>query len=98
MTLLLAFGPDRLNASGPILATRVIAPIDGSLQRAKRHRVRPAASLVGRDGANGTIVRFDPSQLAAGGQPVPAVTITGIGHPAASHSTPTVRCGCPTIS
>ena len=29
--LLLGFGADRLNASGPVVATTVIAPIDGSL-------------------------------------------------------------------
>ncbi len=80
--LLLGFGADRLNASGPALATRVIAPIDGSLSGPsgiafdRQHRLWVA------NGATGTIVRFDPSQLAAGGRPAPAVTITGVGHPA----------------
>lgn len=32
---------------------------------------------------NGTLVRFDPAQLASSGAPTPAVVISGVGHPAA---------------
>src|SRR2546425_9452749 len=32
---------------------------------------------------NGTLVRFDGAQLAAGGAPVPAVVLSGLGHPTA---------------
>jgi sugar lactone lactonase YvrE len=80
--MLLGFGADRINASGPTVATSVISPIDSSMSGPsaiafdRQHRLWVANST------RGTIVRFDPAQLAAGGQLVPAVTIEGLGHPA----------------
>jgi sugar lactone lactonase YvrE len=79
---LLAFGADRLGATGLSIATFVLAPIDSSLAGPSSIAFDRQHRLWVANAARGTIVRFDASQLAAGGQPVPAVTIEGIGHPA----------------
>lgn len=77
-SLLLAFSPARLAASGLQVATRVIAPTAGSLNRPigiafdRRHRLWVLNSV------NGTMVRFDGAGASA-----PAVVIAGVGHPSA---------------
>ena len=82
-SLLFAFSPERLAASGLQVANKVIVPTGGSLSRPlgiafdRQHRMWVVNS------ASGTMVRFDPAQLVTGGTPVPAVTIAGLGHPSA---------------
>jgi sugar lactone lactonase YvrE len=82
-SLLLAFSPARLAASGLQVASRVIAPTAESFNRPigiafdRQHRLWVLNSQ------NGAMVRFDAAQIAASGAPAPAVVITGIGHPSA---------------
>ena len=78
---LVAFTPAALARSGSVDAATVITSVAGSLSAPtalafdNQHRLWVANS------ANGTIVRFDRAQLAAGGALVPAVTITSLGRP-----------------
>lgn len=82
-SLLLAFSPAALAASGSRAADVVISPVAGSLSAPaalafdRHHRLWVA------NFGNGTLVRFDSAQLAAGGALVPAVTLEGPTHPAA---------------
>ena len=79
---LVAFAPTLLSRSGSTAATIVISRNNSSLSAPialafdRKHRLWVANS------ENGTLVRFDPAQLAASGSPVPAVTISGLGRPA----------------
>jgi sugar lactone lactonase YvrE len=80
-SMLVAVPPASLSRSGSAAATIVIASKNGSLSGPtglafdRQHRLWVA------NPANGTVVRFDPQQLAASGSPVPAVTISGLGQP-----------------
>jgi sugar lactone lactonase YvrE len=82
-SILLGFPPDSLASSGTRAAGTVIPSVRGSLSAPtgiafdSRHRL-----WVGNR-ENGTLVRFDPAQLAAGGAQVPAVVPYGPGHPSA---------------
>jgi sugar lactone lactonase YvrE len=79
---LVAFAPTSLSRSGSSAAAVVVATNNSSLSAPialafdRKHRLWVANS------ENGTLVRFDPAQLAASGSPVPAVTISGLGRPA----------------
>jgi len=80
---LVAFAPTSLARSGSTAATIVISSTNGSLSAPtglafdRLHRLWVANSH------SGTIVRFDPAQLASSGSPVPSVIISGLGQPAA---------------
>jgi sugar lactone lactonase YvrE len=82
-SLLLGFAPGALASSGSRAATSVLQPIAGSLSGPtglafdSQHRLWVANIL------SGTLVRFDPAQLAAGGAQVPAVVVSGAGNPVA---------------
>jgi sugar lactone lactonase YvrE len=81
-SMLVGFAPTSLSRSGSTAATIVISRTNSSLSAPtalafdRQHRLWVANS------ENGTLVRFDPAQLAASGSPVPAVTISGLGRPA----------------
>lgn len=80
---LLAFPPAALGTSGSRTASVVIASANQSLTGPagiafdRQHRL-----WVANFGA-GTLVRFDPAQLAASGAPAPGVVLGGLGQPAA---------------
>jgi len=82
-SLLLAFAPTSLETSGNKTASNVIASFAGSL------RGPSGIAFDGLDGlwvANhdaGTLVRYDHEQLATGGHPAPAITVSGLSHPTA---------------
>jgi hypothetical protein len=82
-SLVLAFAPSALANSGSSPAMVVIEPIDGSLSRPSSLAFDREHRLWVANNYNGTLVRFDPAQLAAGGRQRPAVVITGLGHPTA---------------
>lgn len=75
------FAPTSENPPGFITPKRII-------EANARSIAGPTGMAFARDGAlwvanytSGTIVRFDRTQLASSGAPVPSVTITGIAHP-----------------
>ena len=78
---LLGFAPDKLGASGSAVASSVIESTGGSLSGPtglafdRQHRLWVA------NFSNGTLVRFDRGQLAAGHTQIPAIVINGPGHP-----------------
>jgi sugar lactone lactonase YvrE len=80
-SLLIAFRQSDLATSGLRIASRVIAPSNESLAAPSalafdaRHRLWVANT------GNGTLVRFDSVQLAAGGRPTPSVILSGLGSP-----------------
>jgi sugar lactone lactonase YvrE len=80
-SMLVAFLPSSLAASGSTPASVVIANNNGSLSGPtglafdRHHRLWVA------NPENGTVVRFDPAQITSSGSPVPAVTISGLGRP-----------------
>jgi sugar lactone lactonase YvrE len=80
---LLAFAPSALASSGSAPATTVIRPAAGSLAGPMGLAFDAAHHLWVVNYDLGTLVRFDPAQLAAGGTPSPAVVVSGIGHPTA---------------
>lgn len=82
-SLVLAFAPTALANSGSSPAQVVIEPIDGSLSRPSSIAFDREHRLWVANNYSGTLVRFDPAQLAAGGPQRPAVAITGLGHPTA---------------
>jgi sugar lactone lactonase YvrE len=80
---LIALAPTSLVRSGSTNAPIVISSIGGSVSAPsglafdRQHRLWVA------NAGNGTVVRFDPEQLASSGSPVPAVVISGLGKPVA---------------
>ena len=78
---LLSFAPAKLGASGSVDASTFIESTDGSLSGPaglafdRQHRLWVA------NFSNGTLVRFDRGQLAAGRTQIPAIVINGPGHP-----------------
>lgn len=80
---LLGFAPPALAGSGARPATTVIEPVQGSLSAPSGLAFDAAHRLWVANHDNGTLVRFDPDQLAAGGAQVPAVVLAGVGHPTA---------------
>jgi len=82
-SLVLAFAPSALAGSGSRTAKTIILPVGGSLSGPtglafdSQHRLWVANS------GNGTVVRFDSTQLAAGGAQAPAVVLSLGGHPVA---------------
>lgn len=82
-SLLLAFPPVALSSSGSRTAATIITPIDGSLSGPTGLAFDAQQGLWVANSRNGTVVRFDKSQLAAGGAQVPAVVLATSGHPVA---------------
>jgi sugar lactone lactonase YvrE len=82
-SLVLAFSPAILATSGLSEASTVIAPVDQSLRASAGIAFDPLQRLWVANFETGTIVRFDPEQLALGGARTPAVTITGLSGPTA---------------
>jgi len=82
-SLLLRFGQASLATSGSTAATAVIAPTAGSLSGPTSLAFDAAHRLWVANRSNGTLVRFDPAQLAAGGDPAPPVILSGLGLPTA---------------
>lgn len=80
-SLLLAFSPDALAASGFTAASRVIRPTQRSLRAPSAIAFDRLQRLWVANFETGTLVRFDPEQLAASGAPTPAVIISGLSHP-----------------
>ena len=82
-SVLLAFSPTQLDATGPRAIESVIHSTARSLSAPvgiafdARHRLWVA------NFGNGTLVRFDPAQLTASGAPTPAAVIGGLDRPAA---------------
>jgi sugar lactone lactonase YvrE len=80
-SVLVAFAPAALASSGSRTATTRITSIGGSLSGPTSLAFDAQHRLWVANAENGTIVRFDRAQLAAGGAVVPAVTISGLGRP-----------------
>jgi streptogramin lyase len=78
---LIGFAPSGLANSGATAAVAVITPNAGSLSGPTSLAFDAGRHLWVANRASGTLVRFDPSQLAAGGAPVPAVILSGLGLP-----------------
>jgi sugar lactone lactonase YvrE len=80
-SVLIAFPPAALSASGVRTASVVIASSGGSVSSPialafdRQHRLWLA------NAQSGTIVRFDRAQLSSSGRPVPAVVVSGVGRP-----------------
>ena len=82
-SLVLAFSPDILATSGLRVASTVIAPTEQSLRAPSAIAFDRLQRLWVANFEAGTLVRFDPGQLAAGGEQTPAVTISGLSGPTA---------------
>ena len=78
---LLEFVPAGLSSSGSAAAMTVIVSNAGSLSGPTSLAFDPEHRLWVANRANGTLVRFDPAQLAASGSPLPAVIVSGVGVP-----------------
>jgi sugar lactone lactonase YvrE len=78
---LLAFSRASLASSGVGVASRVITAANGSLDAPSTLAFDASHRLWVANTNNGTIVRFDPAQLAASGSPTPSVILSGVGHP-----------------
>jgi len=82
-SLLIAFAPTGLTSSGSAAAMVVITSNAGSLSGPTSLAFDPEHRLWVANRANGTLVRYDAAQLAAGGAQVPAVILSGLGLPTA---------------
>ena len=82
-SLVLAFSPEILATSGLSEASAVIAPVEQSLRAPAGIAFDRLQRLWVANFETGTLVRFDPGQLAFGGGQVPAVTIAGLSGPTA---------------
>ena len=82
-SLLLAFPPAALAGSGTRTPGTEIVPFHGSLSGPTGLAFDAQQRLWVVNSGNGTLVRFDAAQLAAGGAASPAVVLTGPGSPVA---------------
>lgn len=82
-SVLLAFSPEVLATSGFSVASTVIAATERSLSAPSGVAFDRLQRLWVANVKTGTIVRFDPGQLASGGAQTPAVVITGLSQPTA---------------
>jgi sugar lactone lactonase YvrE len=78
-----AFAPAALGTSGSRTATTEITPVGGSLSAPMGLAFDAAQGLWVANFSSGTLVRFDPAQLSAGGALEPGVVISGAGQPTA---------------
>ncbi|MGH7678865.1 MAG: hypothetical protein ACRENU_10390 [Gemmatimonadaceae bacterium] len=76
-SLLIAFSAAALATSGFTVASRIISPTDESLSSPSAIAFDPHHRLWVANAETGTLVRFDPAQLVAGGAPRPANVIRG---------------------
>lgn len=79
-SLLLGFAAGRLETTKVAIATRVISPADGSLAAPTGLAFDRQKRLWVANSATGSLVRYEPVQLASGGPQVPTVTLNAIGH------------------
>lgn len=79
---LLAFAPASPARTRESNASRVIFPIEGSIDAPRAIAFDRAHRLWVANAGNGTLVRFDTTQINATGIPVPSVVISGVGQPA----------------
>jgi hypothetical protein len=82
-SLILAFPPHALASSGARSAATIIRPVGRSLSGPTGLAFDSRQGLWVVNSASGTLVRFDKSQLAAGGAQVPDVVLSVSGHPVA---------------
>lgn len=82
-SLLLAFPPAALTGSGTRTPATEIFPFNGSLSGPTGLAFDAQQRLWVVNSGNGTVVRYDAAQLAAGGSPAPAVVLTEPGNPTA---------------
>ena len=75
---LLAFSPTAIGSSGPRVASVVISSNNQSLSTPTAAAFDRQHRLWVANFGNGTLVRFDPVQLASSGAPVPAVVVSGL--------------------
>jgi sugar lactone lactonase YvrE len=80
-SVLLGFIAGNEGATGSVTPAITINPIAGSIAAPTGIAFDTDGSLWMANIGNGTIVRFDKSQLARSGTPIPTVTITGVPHP-----------------
>jgi sugar lactone lactonase YvrE len=78
---LLGFAPGTEGAAGFITPSISIRPVSGSIAGPTGMAFDIDGSLWVANLANGTIVRFEKSQLSKSGAPIPSVTITGVANP-----------------
>ncbi|MEP7065552.1 MAG: SMP-30/gluconolactonase/LRE family protein [Gemmatimonadota bacterium] len=81
-SLLIAFRRPALASSGARVASRVISSSGESLTSPVALAFDALHALWVANTIEGTIVRFDSAQLAAGGAQTPSVILSGAGHPA----------------
>jgi sugar lactone lactonase YvrE len=77
-----AFASASLAGTRESNATRVILPTAGSIDAPSAIAFDRAHRLWVANSGNGTLVRFDTTQIDATGSPVPTVVISGVGRPA----------------
>src|SRR5689334_12569264 len=80
-SLLLGFAAGRLETTKVAIATHVISFANRSLAGPTGLAFDRQLRLWVANYESGTIVRYEPAQLAAGGPQVPTVTLTGVEHP-----------------
>jgi sugar lactone lactonase YvrE len=78
---LVAFSRSALATSGLRVASRLITSADGSLDAPSALAFDASHALWVANTSNGTIVRYDAAQLAAGGRLTPSVILSGVGQP-----------------
>lgn len=82
-SVVFALSPGALASSGSRTPATLITPVDGSLSGPTGLAFDAQQRLWVANSGNGTLVRFDNAQLAAGGAQVPAVVLAVQGHPVA---------------
>lgn len=82
-SLVLSFPAAALTGSGSRIPATEIFPFNGSLSGPSGLAFDARQRLWVVNSGNGTLVRFDAAQLAAGGAAAPAVVLTGPGNPTA---------------
>jgi sugar lactone lactonase YvrE len=80
-SLLLGFAAGRLETTKVAIATHVISAVDRSLAAPTGLAFDRQFRLWVANYEAGSLVRYEPAQLSAGGPRVPRVMLTGIGHP-----------------
>lgn len=94
--LLLELAAGDLTASVPRPAATVLVPVAGSLGGPTGLAFDRTGRLWVANHETGTLVAFEPSQLAAGGAVFPAVVLSGAGHPTALAFDAAALSGSPT--
>lgn len=82
-SVVFALSPAALAGSGATTPATIITPVNGSLSGPTGVAFDARRRLWVANSVNGTLVRYDSAQLAAGGAQVPAVILGVQGHPVA---------------